>query len=1364
MAKLPFQQMDFLPGTEVAGSRTSSLTPPPSMEGVMRSGSQFYQSQMNVAQGVMDLTQSVAKAIMIDRNEEKRKEKIDQNNSKNELANELGEASFNIFKQSRIDPSQNYEQQLLDLVQVRSGEDRPMTEGRSILERYQDMARERGWDEEFVKTYSPFADSVVRQARKGIFVDINSFETKALSDRRELAFNTKLIELKKKIINTDLDLLDKPELAETKIKAIKDSFAAFAEDIVKQTNGFSGPGFQTDDELEDAKQDIINKLENHFLEDGRRWKLKNLQASEDEKTQQGIRIFREAENKMLQRIADEKIIENIQENKDYSKARPDLLNVALNHINENAKKLYPDDEEKQSKYIGDSTIEFQTKYITENNQLNLEAVERVLRYKAEEDQKKELQKQETDQTNLETAQTGLEEELLDIEARYESEQITEAEALNEVQASINKYVDEYDKPEEGDKKQKNINFNKQLKNLLRRTSLDEKRFVRLKEARKAVAQKKQDEIAAEELRQAHLLEQEDNAADIFKKRAISIFEQQRKDRLDVRAFVNALEDLREQVVFEVVGDRVDDPNFDAELATKISETLDDIIVSNEEVITLRQQDEEIDLEVLSAERAFINGRDADPSTGQKGARGLKRIIEDIEARGLNVSRTMIEVYKEIDILEKQIGTGLTSNAAKHRFNISHGYNESKEALVSAMHGRVQDRETEKLVQSIDSQVQDIAVGINRGDFQFAPRSFKDDLNLLTSSQEADPRMAAIASIIERYTGDDGLWTVAEAREKIRMLAKQIDYADAELLVETNPAAAKEALKIVGVPKEDIIFPGLENTDRSRLLLRAEENLKKFTESKRTRLSLQLENYLQWVMTGDERAAKEFGIEAFKENPVGKDRTFFNVFLKEHVGPGKEFTETEGAIMEGQLRYAQAFGDARNGGDKKYGPGISLEEKSLVQLNQILFDFNPLEFLEDSVYKDMPDAQFLESSYRSMQNEIMGILGKRKADSAFFPFGQYRELYPDDKNPFSENRMDFLIKKQLEYGGDVRLFTNDQVDSHNESWTDFNGLKRAGFLKLMKDQSKRPELFGQMFEELAQGTSIKYSDQVYLENQDRSDIVKRIHRTRDYDEATINKAMSDVGMEAADLNAALEADPDLENFMGAFIYHEDRGMGMYHMFRKYVVGGLTTKDVDAGDLKFIVKSAVKDLISRKNHVVSASPFEEEIDGMSILLPKDKIPDFPSQRPGLYQGSPATSISILGSPEITYGDHPQSMDLFTSKDIQLGLKLFIDEELPSILTPYQFAVLMNDENLFFQNSEDGEGLTLYHFASEDGQNPEKVGGVDGTGRGREIKLSFDKLFENILDVRKGFQVEFKPFEVLKDIPPSTVGNVWPGTRVN
>jgi hypothetical protein len=168
-----------------------------------------------------------------------------------------------------------------------------------------------------------------------------------------------------------------------------------------------------------------------------------------------------------------------------------------------------------------------------------------------------------------------------------------------------------------------------------------------------------------------------------------------------------------------------------------------------------------------------------------------------------------------------------------------------------------------------------------------------------------------------------------------------------------------------------------------------------------------------------------------------------------------------------------------------------------------------------------------------------------------------------------------------------------------------------------------------------------------------------------------------------------------------------------------------KDADTGDLSNLIKGAVHDLFSRKNHVVSSSPFDEDIEGLTILLPKDKIPDIPSQRPGLYE-------------------EDARFDQITSEEIRLGLKLFVDEEVPSILTPDQHASFMSDENYFFQNSEDGQGLTLYHFASEDGQNPAKVGPPDGA-----IKLSFDRLFENILEVRKGFRVEFRPFGSISDI---------------
>ena len=127
--------MKFLPGTEVADFRMSSITPPPSLDGVMRAGSQLYQSKMDVAQGVMDVTQSIAKAIMVDRNEKKRQQKLVKSNFKANLADELGEESFKIFKQSQLDPTGDSEGQML-------------VAGNAILQRYKKQAEEQGFDDE----------------------------------------------------------------------------------------------------------------------------------------------------------------------------------------------------------------------------------------------------------------------------------------------------------------------------------------------------------------------------------------------------------------------------------------------------------------------------------------------------------------------------------------------------------------------------------------------------------------------------------------------------------------------------------------------------------------------------------------------------------------------------------------------------------------------------------------------------------------------------------------------------------------------------------------------------------------------------------------------------------------------------------------------------------------------------------------------------------------------------------------------------------------------------------------------------------------------------------------------------------------
>ena len=1332
MAKLPFEQMKFLPGTEVADFRMSSITPPPSLDGVMRAGSQLYQSKMDVAQGVMDVTQSIAKAIMVDRNEKKRQQKLVKSNFKANLADELGEESFKIFKQSQLDPTGDSEGQML-------------VAGNAILQRYKKQAEEQGFDDEFIRSLSPYSSSLIRNAREGLFANDTAYMENQRKKRRSLALEQALTDYKKTIINTELDLRENKdwENAEAKIAEIKGKLITLVDEVVTPTNGFVGPNFSTTEDIENEKGRLSNKLFERITEDGARWKISALDALDDEKAERETQIFREAENKMLEKIAAERVLEEVDENEDYSKVRTDFLNVATEHIEKEAKKLYPKDDKKRQKFIDDSKLDFEKVYINENQQLNLSAVRRnqVSKQKEEADQEERAAKD--DQLNINEAVVEHERVLNDLSAQFEGKEKPAGDVLREVKQSINAIYKRYKKDEEGDDAVKNKQYNRQLKGSLDNTSLDEEAFVQIKNARRELKETELKDLTLKELREREILVGTDEAARLYKQRATTIFEQQVKDRMDSRALGQALDELKEEIIFEKLGDRVDDPEFDSELAAIIKKELDDIFLSSEHQIALKQADEAIDLEVFNAGRALIHGREAD-ATGKSDIRGLRQIIEKAEKKEMNVANTMNEVYTEFEKIDRKLQGELTTDAARFRYSLSSDYLEKRDVMIEGVRGRVQERESRKLKEAVETQLRDITNGIDRGEFQFAPRTWSDEKNLLTNPQEADWRMRNIAALLEKHTGPDSLYTLPAAKERIRLAAKEIDLADAEMMVSEDPEQALELLPIPKKTKKDLRFPGLKPTDRARLIKVAKRNIKVVREYNKSDLNVKVDDFLRWTMTGDKRAPSMLmpGVTDFKAPP---DEVFFKMYIEEHVGnePHYLFTQAEGLRIMGQMEYAQDYADASNGGNSKYGSGTRLEEKSLPELMRILKDFAPLNYLEDSPIRSNVDAAFLESSYNSIRNNVGNMITKRQEDSALFPSLEYMQRMPGvDPNTyrFSEDRMNHLIKRQQEYGGgEIRLFTNDEVDQINNDWENMNAVDRASFLFQMKQQSNNPELFGQMFHELAQGTSIEAEDQTYLENQDRTEIVKRIHRTSGYTEKIVNEALGQVGMGAQDLNDMLAADADLQNYMAAFTYHPDRGIGMYNMVRRYVVGGLTKKDTDTGDLSNLIKGAVYDLFSRKNHVVSSSPFEEDLDGTTILLPKDKIPDIPSQRPGLYE-------------------EDTRFDQITSQDIRLGLKLFIDEEVASTLTPDQHATFYSNNNYFFQNSEDGQGLTLYHFASEDGQNPAKVGTPDGA-----IKLSFDKLFENILKVRKAFRVELKPFEVLENIPPSPVGNVWPGTKL-
>ena len=1341
MAKLPFQQMSFLPGTDVADFRTSSITPPPSLDGVMQSGSQLYKSRMDVAQGVMDVTQSIAKAIMVDRNEKEREQKIVKSNFKANLADELQEEGFKIFRQSQLDPTGDYEGQML-------------VTGNTILQRYKKQAEEEGFDDEFIRSLSPYSNSIIRNSRKGLFLDDTAYMENQRKKRRSLALEQALTDYKKTIINTELDLRENKDWdnAETKIAEIQEQLNTLVDDVVTPTNGFVGPNFSTETDIQNEKSRLANQLYDRLTEDGARWKISALDALDNEQAERETQIFREAENKMLEKIAADRVLEEVDQNEDYSKVRTDFLNVATEHIEKEAKKLYPKDDKKRQKFIDNSKLDFEKVYINENQQLNLSAVRRNLDSKKREEAKQEERAAKEDQLNLSDALNEHENKLNQLTAEFEGpDEKPAGDVLREVDQNINAIYKKYKKDEEGEDAAKNKLYNRQLKTSLEKTSLDEKRFVQIGEARKQVAEITKLEAGLKELRGREILQARIDAAKSYKQRAITIFEQQKKERMSADALDEALDELKKEIIVETFGDREGDPEYDHELAKIVKDELDDIFIASEHQIALQQADEAIDLEVFNAGRALINGRQAD-ATGKPNIRGLKEIIETAEKKGLSVEATMSEVYTEFDKIDRQLQGELTTDAARHRYSLSSDYLEKRDVMIEGVRGRVQERESGKLKDAVETQLRDITNGIDRNEFQFAPRTFNDEKNLLTDPQEADWRMRNIAALLEKHTGPDKLYSIPEARERIRLAAKEIDLADAEMMVSENPKQALELLPIPKTGKKDLHFPGLEPTDRARLIERAKHNKKVIREFSKSEINVKVDDFLRWTMTGDKRAPSTLMPEVtdFKAPP---DEVFFKMYIEKHVGndPDDLFTPAEGLRIMGQMEYAQEFADASNGGNAKYGSGTRLEEKNLPELMQILKDFQPLNYLNNPPSGVRPniDASFLETSFNNINGRVQSIIQKRQSDSAFYPSMEYmqrRLRESPDVDPssyrFSEDRMNYLIKEQQEYGaGEIRLFTNDEVSQINDDWNEMNAVDKASFLFQMKQQSNNPELFGQMFHELAQGTSIKNSDQAYLENQDRTEIVKRIDRSSGYTEKIIAEALGQSGLEPSDLNEAMAADADLQNYMSAFTYHPDRGIGMYNMVRRYVVGGLTMKDADTGDLSNLIKGAVHDLFSRKNHVVSSSPFDEDIEGLTILLPKDKIPDIPSQRPGLYE-------------------EDARFEQITSEEIRLGLKLFVDEEVPSILTPDQHATFMSDENYFFQNSEDGQGLTLYHFASEDGQNPAKVGPPDGA-----IKLSFDRLFENILEVRKEFKVEFRPFGSISDIEKQqSRQRRRPGARTN
>ena len=138
--------------------------------------------------------------------------------------------------------------------------------------------------------------------------------------------------------------------------------------------------------------------------------------------------------------------------------------------------------------------------------------------------------------------------------------------------------------------------------------------------------------------------------------------------------------------------------------------------------------------------------------------------------------------------------------------------------------------------------------------------------------------------------------------------------------------------------------------------------------------------------------------------------------------------------------------------------------------------------------------------------------------------------------------------------------------------------------------------------------------MYLEYADDPVVLKKIHATSNLSKGAISESLNMIQEDEQTLALALEDSDKLQDFLAAFNLNKNERFSMFEMVRKYVVGGV---DKETSGLDDLVEQAMTDLVDKKYHIFNATPFEEDVEQFSILLPQNKIPDTPPQRPGLYR---------------------------------------------------------------------------------------------------------------------------------------------------
>jgi hypothetical protein len=210
---------------------------------------------------------------------------------------------------------------------------------------------------------------------------------------------------------------------------------------------------------------------------------------------------------------------------------------------------------------------------------------------------------------------------------------------------------------------------------------------------------------------------------------------------------------------------------------------------------------------------------------------------------------------------------------------------------------------------------------------------------------------------------------------------------------------------------------------------------------------------------------------------------------------------------------------------------------------------------------------------------------------------------------------------------------------------------------------------------------------------------------------IKSTLKDLDLDIEEFDSSLYENEDLKQYLAAFSGDINKQQDFRNLVRAYTVGGLEQADGVAWfgvDMEDEIGVSVKQLFG-KYRVHSGNPEEEEIEGTSVWLPKDKI----------------------------------SEEKADNQQITRAIKSLIKDGVPKIGNKGAYAGLAA-ENFHFRNSDDGQGLSLYHITTDDNG---VIGSYPVGDKNRKpISFSWDDLLERIEEQRGTLEKPISPLEVL------------------